>query len=383
MERHLNRALLGLLACAICLPAVAGGQDPAPPEEAEPEIIREEPIDSGYVILNGRYLPPPYTLEKRGDDLWVNDQLAISDWFGRSTGDRGRGEPRRGGRGGRNGGPMRGGPGERSGPGERGGPGERWPPGDSQPLLRLVNTLKYDGTIIGGESLRGSSLPEVEAISVFVALTSEMSDEEKVNQIRSDWPHRLDEPTCQRLVETFVPCDELMERMGPEIELAREMVQKNEAQHKAALASIFWTSQPVKYVVTLMAMGLVVAACGTLLNYRPMPRGRWSELDAAGEGVPIVVRSVVLLVLLGIFDLGCTLVAQQAGGFTEMNPLGSRIVENPLLLITFKLTTLLLACTILFVLRRYRGAQVASWWMCLLCTVLTFRWITYNSMFMS
>jgi hypothetical protein len=130
-------------------------------------------------------------------------------------------------------------------------------------------------------------------------------------------------------------------------------------------------------------MGLVVTACGTLLNYRPKSRSRWTEVDTTGEGVSIVVRTVALLVVLGIFDLGCTLVAQQAGGFTELNPLGSRLVTNPILLTAFKMTTLLGACAILVALRRYRGAQVAAWWMCLICTVLTFRWLTYNSMFMT
>ncbi len=59
------------------------------------------------------------------------------------------------------------------------------------------------------------------------------------------------------------------------------------------------------------------------------------------------------------------------------------MIESPALLAVFKLTSLLLACWILLRLRRYHGAQVASWWMCLVCTVLTFRWVTFNSLFFS
>jgi hypothetical protein len=44
---------------------------------------------------------------------------------------------------------------------------------------------------------------------------------------------------------------------------------------------------------------------------------------------------------------------------------------------------LLTACSILLALRRYRGAQVASWWLCLLGAMLMFRWLTYNSLFLS
>ncbi len=373
MERYLNRALLGLAACAALLSGELRSQEPAQPDGARSEILRSEPIDSGYVILNGRYLPPPYVLEKRGNDLWVNDQLAIADWFNRPMGMRGRGDFRGGGRDGEGRGFMRGGP-----------RGRRMPDSpDEFALSQPEMVLRRDGLLLGGEGLRGCVLSSPQAASVVDILMSEESSQEKLALILDYVPDQMDESGWQHLIADFVPSGKLIERMGPEIERIRLVVLENDAKHQAAVASVFWTSQPVKYVITLAAMGLVLAACGTLLNYRPTSRARWSEIDTKGDGVPVVVRSVVLLVLLGIFDLGCTLVAQQAGGFTELNPLGSRIVENPLLLISFKLTTLLSACGILFALRRYRGAQVASWWMCLVCTVLTFRWLTYNSMFMT
>jgi len=137
----------------------------------------------------------------------------------------------------------------------------------------------------------------------------------------------------------------------------------------------------MSYGVTIAAMGLAVVALGNLLSYRPENRSRWRDVDTIGDGVPMVVRNVVLLILLGVFDLVLTLAAQQTGGFLELNPLGSQLVESPGLLIAFKIVTLLGASLILVSLRRYRGAQIASWWLCLVCTVLAFRWLTYNSMF--
>ena len=97
----------------------------------------------------------------------------------------------------------------------------------------------------------------------------------------------------------------------------------------------------------------------------------------------MVIRNVVLLVLLGLLDLVFTLAAQQGGGLLELNPLGSELVASPVFLTSLKITSLLVACLILVMLRKYRGAQVASWWLCLACTILTFRWLTYNSMFLS
>jgi hypothetical protein len=288
--------------------------------------------------------------------------------------------------GGRGGGPFgRGGPPGRGGnPPPDGARGRSIPGGPPAPkLVHLETALKKDCAIIAGKEFPPCILASADAASLVDILTSQGSSEEKRDRIRNELPGHLVAWNWQEFIESFVPSDELFKRLEPQIERLRKVVQENNELHEAAMASIFWTSKPVKYVITLMAMGLVVAACGTLLNHRPIGRARWSEIDTGGDGIPIVVRSVVLLILLGIFDLGCTLVAQQAGGLTEMNPLGERIVQNPLLLTTFKLTTLLTACAILYALRRYRGAQVAAWWMCLLCTVLTFRWLTYNSMFMS
>ena len=32
-------------------------------------------------------------------------------------------------------------------------------------------------------------------------------------------------------------------------------------------------------------------------------------------------------------------------------------------------------------LRKHYPARLASWWLCLLCTILTFRWLTFNALF--
>ena len=67
MARRMNSVLIGLATCSTLLLGEAKGQEPDPPDETAPEVLKTDAINSGYVILDGRYLPPPYTLEERGD----------------------------------------------------------------------------------------------------------------------------------------------------------------------------------------------------------------------------------------------------------------------------------------------------------------------------
>jgi len=67
----------------------------------------------------------------------------------------------------------------------------------------------------------------------------------------------------------------------------------------------------------------------------------------------------------------------------ELNPLASRLISDPEALVAFKVVATLLGCGVLFALRRHSRAQLASWWMCLVCTMLTFRWLMFNSMFIA
>ncbi len=78
-------------------------------------------------------------------------------------------------------------------------------------------------------------------------------------------------------------------------------------------------------------------------------------------------------------DLGWTTVNSGNAHFQEMNPLGSRILLDGNALTLFKLSSVLASLTLLFVLRKYKGAQLASWCVCMICTLVTFRWIILDS----
>ena len=85
---------------------------------------------------------------------------------------------------------------------------------------------------------------------------------------------------------------------------------------------------------------------------------------------------------LAVLDLVCTTISARTASFWELNPLGAAVLSTPLVLGMFKMGATLMSGAILFALRQYHGAQVASWWLALFCTVLAIRWVTFNSMFL-
>jgi hypothetical protein len=329
-------------------------------EAEQAETLEGPSIDRGFVIFKGEYLPPPYVLAQRGDDLLVNGRLVPRDMLAGRF--RGPGK----GRGGRF--------------------GRRGPWGDSGPPMmfgRIERQLSQNALLIVLDDESAGFRDEWSAVFILGVLLSDAATEAKVESLATEGVDWINSTQWKSIVESFQPTPELADRIRPLVE-ARERVEKeNEAASARLRSAGFFRSKAVTYGITVVAMGLAVVAVGTLLTYRPNTQAQWREIDTAGDGVPMVMRNVILLALLGLLDLMLTLAAQQAGGLLELNPLGGKLLENPVLLVAFKGTGLLIACGILIMLRRYRGAQLASWWLCLLCTFLTFRWLTYNSLFLA
>ncbi|MBI1310536.1 hypothetical protein GC176_04445 [bacterium] len=142
-------------------------------------------------------------------------------------------------------------------------------------------------------------------------------------------------------------------------------------------------AEPVQYAVNLFGMLAGVAALGSLLTARPNTERRWRDTDASAAGLKLVTRCGGLILLLGLFDLACTLMAFHTGMFRELNPVAAQLSSSPLLIIGFKVAAMLTGVGLLWRLRQYAGAQTAAWWMCLVCTLVVFRWLTYHSMFIA
>jgi hypothetical protein len=90
-----------------------------------------------------------------------------------------------------------------------------------------------------------------------------------------------------------------------------------------------------------------------------------------------VLLMLVLIWIVGIFDLVFTLIALQIGGFQEANPLARHFIHSPALLATFKFTTLGLATPILVIFSRRRLTEVACWVVAVVYVGLAFLWLAY------
>ncbi len=142
-------------------------------------------------------------------------------------------------------------------------------------------------------------------------------------------------------------------------------------------------SESVQYGVNLFGMLAGVVALGSLLSSRPDTDRQWREVNGSVAAMKLVTRCGGLIILLGLFDLICTLMAIQTGMFRELNPLASQLTASPLAVVFFKLAAMTVGVGLLWRLRQYSGAQTAAWWMCLVCTLVVFRWLTFHSMFIA
>ena len=177
----------------------------------------------------------------------------------------------------------------------------------------------------------------------------------------------------KRFADGFECPQELRVRVGEVLEKERAVEERNLAE--IAARKLLSSSS---YPLTIFGMLLVVIAFGNLLSNE-------APLDIQSSESPVMDRRVKIFLMLiaafSILDLIWTLLASRANALTELNPIGSQLIHNPIGLLAFKTLVTVGVIGILFVLRGHRVAQRGAWWACLICTLVTVRWLTFNSMF--
>jgi hypothetical protein len=136
------------------------------------------------------------------------------------------------------------------------------------------------------------------------------------------------------------------------------------------------------YPLTILMMILVVLGFGHLLSHRPSA-DEWNDDSPTNQLSEPFNRSLLLIVGLSAVDLVWTLLVSQAGAMRELNPIGSQMIADPWQLVAFKVLVTLSAVGLLYFCRRVPLARQASWWSCLVLTLVAARWLVFNSMFIS
>lgn len=173
----------------------------------------------------------------------------------------------------------------------------------------------------------------------------------------------------------FPGSQELVERTQERFRQVDQLV----ADAKSKMGATYTLSM-LSYPLTVLGMLLAIGGFGHLLRSVP----QMHETDSLISSDRLQRATVVAVLLIAAFsalDLVWTILGHQAGTMRELNPLGGHLIHNPLLLTGFKVAATGIGCGLLYHLRENRRAADAAWWMCLLMTFVTFRWVAFNSMF--
>ena len=323
----------------LCLTIVLGvaatvfGQqeDTAVTDEFQP-AIRSQPVSTGFVLVDGVYVPPPYVVEQRDGEVLINGHVVSLVQSGNAP----MAKSIRPGSGGRR-------PHERfAGKPRRGAavPSKRRRREYSGHVGHIELELQDNSIVLafGGNSM--TSFNSSLTANIFSTLLSDATSESKISVFGDGRAfEQVSTNQWAQIVANFRLTAELKERIDRLLEQERQINERFERTTAGAQWYGILSSPSMKYCITLTAMVLAVVALGNLLLYRPEQRGRWSEVYEGGSALGMR-RIVLILACLGAFDLLLTLAAQQAGGFLELNPLGSQLITSPILLAAFKMSSL-------------------------------------------
>lgn len=331
----------------------------------------EAVAETGFVVLDGTYVAPPYVVRATAEGLTINGRAVRSPLPEPSWGG-GRGAGRGGGRfgGGRFGGGRF---------GRDDGEGGRGPGRMMDPARRIVRRLENGSVLVAFDGHPAVFLsPGRQQNEFFEAVRTRDPETDAFRSLLRGLPSDADRDAWSNWLAGIDPSDELWKHADEAVRAGEAMTEAN--RHGIAASRRL---DGLAYPLTVAGMVLGVLALGHLLRSFPQTTEGGENPTVREIFVRATVISVGLVVALSALDLVWTLLAAQAGQMRELNPLASQWIDDPQRLLAFKAAATLVGCGLLFALRRHPRAQVAAWWLCLVCTVLTFRWVVFNSMFIA
>ena len=328
--------------------------DNSGPSDRTTPRYQQHSIEGGYLFLDGKYIAPPYEIEVGHGEMWVNG-TDITKYFPKSEAPRYQPFGRMGNRPWSGRGPFSGGP---------------------RLSRSLENALEGEGVAILNTSQSPILLTQNDADEFLSLLADQESWQAEMESTLTRIPPQPQKDQFVAWLKTYEASAPLRERIEQRLHEKQTANDTYLSEREAVRRLDQWG-----YPLTLLGMVLVVAAFGHLLSRRPETEAERAPVNPAPEAIRQTNYSLMLVLAMSAMDLIWTILMFQAGAMRELNPFGSRLLEDPVQLTIFKLALTALAVGLIFGLRRYRRAQDVSWWGCLLFTILTVRWLTLNSLF--
>jgi len=308
-------------------------------EIAKPPIdtsaINGIPIDCGGVVLRGQLMPPPYVIARSDDKILVNSEVV-----GIATGNDTRHLAARI---------------------ERQLINENWLMVFDADVIAFVDP--EEGMTLVGELARANSIAE----SVKRIMSVELQGAETVTS--AEW---------QTALLNFQPDESIVQEYS---EYENEMESTDWISEDSEESLKVHDSTSTMYGLSVVGMLLIALSAGTLLGHPPKNSISWSRIVRSPRTLTAMQRCLALIAAYSLFDLAATLLAVKTGHVEELNPFGVGLVLAPAALAAFKVASTCLGAGLLWKLKNYHGAQVASWWLCMVLTLVTVRWVTVQSLF--
>lgn len=333
----------------------------------------------GFLFVNGEYLAPPYALKLAAGELTVNGKKIECEPPNRGFG-RGYGPP----------GPYGSPYGPQSPYGSGGGSGSPASSGSGgsrsgEAALWRFSLNELQGQLGSGDlavfCFAGQPYTVFDASATYdllKAITAENGRALREVSVRERLPAQFDKAVWDEWWETFEPGGELLTRSAVLINRFEQSQRQADADMRASRLI-----NQLSYPLAVGGMVLSVLAIGHLLGGRPHARQRVLGVDESPEMIHSLNWSLLFVAAFTLLDLTWTILAANAGQMQELNPIGSHLIENPRHLAGFKLGITLPSLALIWLLRKYKRAQVAAWWICLVLTFVTLRWLTMSQLFVT
>lgn len=309
---------------------------------------QEATAKAGFLFIDGEYLQPPYEIRHEDDSVTVNGQKLTCvppppefSGFGRGFGG---------------------------------------PPRPEQSLRSLVGRLQRElsgnGVVLSFADqpfVQFDNSTSSDLLRSFT--TSDGQRDVRQAEVSQRLPENFDKKVWFDWIENFDPPADLVRRGALLLATYDEKQREAEAQIRARR----WLEALI-YPLEVSGMVLSVVALGHLLGGRPHAGQPTRGIDPSPALIHALNWSLFFAAAFSLLDLAWTIVTVRTDDTRELNPIGSQLIHDPFRLVAFKVGVTFACLALIWVLRRHKRAQIAAWWICLVLTLVTCRWLMVNAL---